>query len=187
MTRKEKYELRIFSERKKITLKPVHWIGIGTAIFLFLLPLVFYLISNMQDTDEKRIKKQFKEARKAVLDIDIDKLGELFSDDFYGISGTNKADAMKIADKVLNQLEDFKIRILYIDVTILGEDKAELYSDFEFSGYWTGSGMYNRIPLSGGLPGYLPGECRIKLIKEDGSWKILHIELKLNQEEYRGM
>ena len=163
----------------------IFWLLLGGGIFLFLLPLLFYLPSVLKDTDEKRIAKQFYKGQKAVLTRDYPLLEQILSEKYEGSVGLSKKEAMEIAKYVLSQIEDLDVTILTLEITLEDTSTARAHSIFEYSGYWMGSNIYNRVPLSGGVPRDVPGVANMVFTKDESGWLIMRLDLVLNGYMYK--
>jgi len=163
----------------------IFWFLLGGGIFLFLLPLLFYLPSILKDTDEKRIAKQFYKGQKAVLTRDYPLLEQILSDKYDGSVGLSKNESLEIAKYVLSRTEDLDVTILTLEITLEDASLARAHSNFEYSGYWVGSNIYNRVPLSGGIPRDVPGEANMVFARDASGWMIIHVDLVLNDHVYK--
>jgi len=164
---------------------PIFRLFLGIGAFLFLLPLLLYLPSVLKDTDEKRIERQFYKAHKAVLTRDYPVMEQLLSASYDGTVGLSKKEALEIAKFVLGRTENLDINILTLEIALEDASTARVHSSFEYSGYWVGSNIYNRVPLSGGLPRDVPGEANVLFTKEESGWMIGHVDLVLNGYKYK--
>jgi len=173
-----------FQGGKKIPRRYLYLIG-GIGGALFLLPLFLYLPTLLVESEEKRVGRQFELGVQSVLDRDFDAMSLLLADSYDGAVGENKEEALKIARIMLERLENLRIKILTLELDPVDGNSTRLRSHFEYSGYYTGSNIYNRVPLSGGVPGDVPGETEIEFVKEEGVWKMEHVTLILNERVYR--
>ncbi len=184
MQREDRDQRPIYIPRSRRRLRRF-WIVSGMGIFLFLLPLLLYLPAVLKDTDEKRIERQFYKGQKALLTSDHPLLEQLFSNAYDGSVGLGKKEAMEIAQYVLSRIEDLDIDILTLEIVLQNGSTARVQSHFEYSGYWIGSNLYNRVPLSGGMPRDMPGEANMIFTKEESFWLIRHVDLVLNGQVYK--
>jgi len=149
-------------------------------IIIFFTPLAIYLWKSASNMDEKRVRMLFNRGVRAVVQKDYAAMDEILSASYNGEIGTNHDEAVKIAQILLDHVEGLKVKPLTVSVTMEGEKVANLHSNFEYSGFYVGSDIYNRIPFSGGLPRALPGETTIRFEREQGAWHMSHVELILN-------
>ena len=107
------------------------------------------------------------------------------SETYDGSVGLSRKEAIEIARNVLEQFEDFRVKILTFQVEREGTETARVHSQFEVSGYWLGSGVYNRVPLSGGIPRPVPGEVDVRFVKSGDAWLMDHVDLSVGGHVYR--
>jgi|GEM_PF-553979 len=160
------------------------WVIVGICVFIFLLPLFSYVFFLLKESEEDAIKKQFYKGEKAVEKSDLPVISQVLSSSYNGTIGKNKNEAVEIAKKILEQLENLHIKPLTVEAELNAENTARLHSNFEYSGFWVGSQVYNRAPLSGGVPRDVPGEVTLDFVKEENQWLIIHMELILNGTRY---
>ena len=178
------------NQQEEIVIRPrrrprrVLYMAITGGVILLLLPLFFYLPSLLVETEEEKIERQFKRGRNAAEKRNYALLAELVSESYDGAVGKSRQEALKIARSTLDQLEDFRITILTLEIEIRGADEAYLHSSFEASGYWIGSEIYRRIPLSGGMPKPVPGEVEMIFSRQGNVWRIIHAELDVGGVSY---
>ena len=153
---------------------------LAMVIIIFFAPLAIYLWKTASNTDEKRVRILFNSGIRAVVQRDYAAMGEILSASYDGEIGANRDEAIKIAQVLLDRVEGLRVKPLTVSVTMEGEKMAHLHSNFEYSGFYIGSDVYNRIPLSGGLASSVPGETTIRFEKEQGAWHMSHVELILN-------
>jgi hypothetical protein len=153
---------------------------LAMVIIIFFAPLAIYLWKTSSNTDEKRVRISFNNCVRAVVQRDYAAIGEILSASYDGEIGANRNEAIKIAQVLLDRVEGLRVKPLTVSVTMEGEKVANLHSHFEYSGFYIGSDVYNRIPLSGGLPRSVPGETTIRFEKEQGAWHMRHVELIMN-------
>jgi len=153
---------------------------LAMVIIIFFAPLTIYLWKTTLNTDEKRVRILFNSAIRAVVERNYAAIGEILSASYNGDIGANRDEAIKIAQILLDHVEGLRVKPLTVSVTMEGEKLANLHSHFEYSGFYIGSDVYNRIPLSGGMPRGVPGETTIRFEKEQGAWHMSHVELILN-------
>jgi hypothetical protein len=153
---------------------------LAMVIIIFFAPLAIYLWKTALNTDEKRVRILFNRGVRAVVERDYAAIGEILSASYDGDIGANRDEAIKIAQILLDRVEGLRVKPLTVSVTMEGEKVANLHSNFEYSGFYIGSDVYNRIPLSGGMPRAVPGETTIRFEKEQGAWHMSHVELILN-------
>jgi len=153
---------------------------LAMVIIIFFAPLAIYLWKTASNTDEKRVRILFNSSVRAVVERNYAAMGEILSASYDGDIGANRDEAIKIAQILLDRVEGLKVNPLTVSVTMEGEKVANLHSNFEYSGFYIGSDVYNRIPLSGGMPRAVPGETTIRFKKEQGAWHMSHVELILN-------
>jgi len=149
-------------------------------IIIFFAPLAIFLWKTSSNTDEKRVRILFNSGVRAVVQRDYAAIGEILSASYDGEIGANHDEAIKIAQILLDRVEGLKVKPLTVSVTMEGEKVANLHSNFEYSGFYIGFDVLNRIPLSGGMPRAVPGETTIRFEKEQGAWHMSHVELILN-------
>lgn len=149
-------------------------------IIIFFAPLAIFLWKTASNTDEKRVRILFNSGVRAVVERNYAAIGEILSTSYDGDIGANRDEAIKIAQILLDRVEGLRVKPLTVSVTMEGEKVASFHSNFEYSGFYIGSDVYNRIPLSGGLPRSVPGETTIRFEKEQGAWHMSHVELILN-------
>ena len=152
---------------------------------VLLLSLFFYLHSCVVHSDSQMLKKQLRRTAKDVMKRDYAALEGIMSADYDGSIGSSPQEAISIARNVLENVEDLSIKIRSTDITLDENNEAHLHCNFEYSGYYVGAEIYNRIPLSGGLPAAVPGEARLRFKKEGGNWRIIHVELALGEQSHR--
>jgi len=109
----------------------IFWLVLGIGIFIFFLPLLFYLPSILKDTDEKRIAKQFYKGQKAVLTRDYTLLENILSEKYDGSVGLSEKEALEIAKYVLSRTEDLDVTILTLEITLEDASLARAHSNFE--------------------------------------------------------
>lgn len=158
---------------------------VGGGVIIILIPLALYIAARMKpQTPERKVRRQFEDAVRALVDKNFAAMDEILSADYEGSVGRDRAEALNIAHQFLDNAEGLHIRLLDLYVASNGDGSYMLTSNFEYTGYYTGSGVYNRIPLSGGLPRYVPGEAKARFIFEEDLPRLIHIDLTLEGRKF---
>lgn len=181
----EEEEIRFIRRRRRRKLTPLQ-LGVVIALgALFLLPLLFYIHSKIVVTPEEQVENRFFDLREAVLERNYQGLENLLADSYNGTIGSDREEAVELAEYFLENVDDFKVKILTVNVTLEQTDRAILKSSFEYYGFWTGNDMYRRIPFSGGVPKALPGEVEAVFVMQNETWKLQNVELVLDGHDFR--
>lgn len=158
---------------------------IGVGLLVILIPLAFFIAARMKPpTPERKVRRQFEQAVRVVVEKDFTAMEEIFSASYDGTVGKDRAEALNIAHQFLDNAEGLHVRLLDLYVASNGDGSYSVASNFEYTGYYTGSGVYNRIPLSGGLPRYVPGEAKARFTFEEDIPRLVHIELTLEGRKF---
>ena len=156
------------------------FIFVGVAIVV-IPALAIYLYWLMSNTPEREIKKQLRRIAKAIMHKDYVTLRRGISAEYNGSIGSSRESVLLIAQEVLERVTKLRIKIRSIEVTFNGINRAHLRSGFAYSGYYVASEIYDKIPLSGGLIEFTPGEAQLDLKKEGGIWRVCHAEIVLGE------
>lgn len=145
------------------------------AFGIVIIPKYFFL------TEADLIKKQINKGANAVEDKDTNALGQIISEDYTGVYENSKSEALKQADSDFRRFNDISIKIENLKIEFNTDDsEAFVVCEFFISGYFTGSGIYNKIPFKGiAYPdGKKPDRAELKFKKdEDGIWRIFEANL----------
>ncbi|HOE63139.1 MAG TPA: hypothetical protein PKW18_09080 [Candidatus Sumerlaeota bacterium] len=161
------------------------YIIISTGVFVILILAAVVIASKKKPlSPERKVGRRFEEAVRALVDKNFPAMDEILAADYAGSIGKNSAEALDIAHQFLDNAEGLHVRLLDLHVASNGDGSYSVASNFEYTGYYTGSGVYNRIPLSGGLPGYSPGEVKALFIFEEERPRLIRIELTLEGRKF---
>jgi hypothetical protein len=159
-----------------------YWLWIGGGIFFLLLFL--YVLSGILGSGESAIEKFFFKGAKAIEDKDRDTIEDMVSESYDGAIGKTKSQAMEVAQRFFEHTESVNIKIKNIEILLQEQDAVQVKCLFDYSGYYVGSNIYHRAPLSGRFLRDAPGEAEVDLIKQDDQWRIRHMTLVLNDHRY---
>ncbi len=147
------------------------------AVVIVILPKYFFL------TDEDLIKRQIHIGAKSVEKKDIEKLSDLFSENYEGDYASSKNEAIQNAENDFRRLEDINIKFESINITFNTDStEARVVCEFYVSGVFTGSGIYNKIPFKGLANPYgkKPDKATLVMQKEtDGEWRITFVTISI--------
>lgn len=158
------------------------WVLIGGGILVIILFL--YVLSVILGSKENAIEKFFFKGANALEDRDLDTIETMVSELYDGAIGRTKKEALDIAGRVFGHTENLNIKIKTIDILREEEDTAKVKCLFDYSGYYVGSNIYHRAPLSGRFLKDAQGEADVELTKQDNRWFIVHMTLVLNDHRY---
>lgn len=154
-------------------------IAIAAGIIIFLLPLLFYLPRLLSQPERRTVEKRFRQGAKFVENENYSEMEDFISEDYTGDVGKDRKEALRIAETFFDNIEDLDIDILSLEVTMKENGTAEIVCQFEASGWWTGSKIYNRVPLSGNLTRPVPGEVKAIFARENETWSLIRCELEV--------
>jgi hypothetical protein len=152
---------------------------------IVLVVAIYFTARALFKSDEDRIRELIHRGVAAVEKEDVDAIGALVSANYHGYYGTSKEEGLEMARRDLQELEELKIKLHKIEIT-LRDGQADVLCLFKVSGVYLGSKIYNRVPFRG-LPHADPEEwdkARLVLEKETppgktqgGEWRIIEFEL----------
>ncbi len=152
---------------------------IAGGVILFLLPLALYLPTMHGASPEAEVEKTFRNLVRFAEKRQHESMAAHVSDDYDGLVMDNRENLLKFTEHVFDNIEDLDVKILTLNVTMSDGGVAELDSAFEASGWWVGSSLYNRVPLSGGMPRPVGGRIRMRFRSEEGLWRMIHGEVEM--------
>lgn len=155
------------------------------ALAIVLIVAIYFVARGLFKTDEDRIRDLIHRGVTAVEEEDIDTIGSLVSPQYHGYYGTSKEEGLQMARRDLENLEDLKIDLHKIEIT-LRDTQADVLCHFTVTGVYLGSNIADRLPFRG-LPHADREEAdkaHLVLEKEappgrsqDGEWRIIEFEL----------
>lgn len=158
------------------------WFLISGGILFILLFL--YVLSVILESGENAIEKFCFKGAKALEDKDHETIEYMISESYDGAIGRTRKEALDIAKRALDHAETLNIKIKTIEIVLEEGDTVKVKCLFDYSGYYVGSNIYHRAPLSGRFLRDARGEADVDLTKKDDQWQIQHITLVLNDHRY---
>ncbi|NQU44133.1 hypothetical protein HQ520_12665, partial [bacterium] len=135
----------------------------------------------MRMSPEQRIESEIQAAATALEKGQIELIDDILSVRYTGKHGGDKVGLMKWLSEMFNETETRKVDVEEIRVEIdpSGQSAVAIVY-FQFSGVFTGSDIYNRLPFRGlaSPDGSEPDRITLYFQKEaDGAWRIVEFEL----------
>jgi len=116
-------------------------------LLLFVL-LALFIVPALLPSEEKRLRARLIELIDAAENKDLDKLFDGIADDAVIDGFTDKADARNRAEKAMPQLKDLSLSHEFSEFQISGDEASGRIAVW-IKGTWTGSGVYQSLPIQG--------------------------------------